>query len=308
MIYLNTSTTFRLSEWPKSCGSTQVFFKRDKLQYNMVPLIDYLSKTLYDIGKAFVYRTTFSLTNIVSPVSGLSYGYNDIPSYRMLRLSPIVCSFAFRYNNKYVAKKEPRYCINAYPHVNLWGSTLRTSSDFMTISIPRSVIKECGIWAPNMREVQWLYYLIGAFSKGFVNRCNYYDPNTYDFKSLVNNKQAILYVGLPSLFSKYEYADWIYSDRAWQSMPNALHPSAADDIFCAFYCRYLRRHWKKYSTANVIEIEKRIRTYVHNQVLDCLSLGQDKAGVITRMVEFNYNLPAMTQVDAYTDKLLEFYK
>lgn len=310
MIYLPSSTIFRLSEWPKAGASHYHYFSRDKYRYDATPLIDFLSQKIFDLGRAFVYRSTFTIVNATSPISGLSHGYNDSPSERMLRLHPLVLTFAFTSRNRYGTRThEPKYTIKPMPHVVLWGDTLRTSCDYMTISIPKSVLRRMGLTTFNTRELAWVYMLVGAFTKGFVNRCKYFlsheqNPNSDQFRDTSAPKDAIRYAPLPLLFKHHEYPDWIYSTLAWEQMANVLHPKAVTREFASFYFTNLNQFWGRYRCKNVIAIETKLRNIVIEDA-QAIASGSAPPAYFNVLIDNRQMPDVVKNPTLYANKLLE---
>lgn len=310
MIYLPSSTIFRLSEWPKAGASHYHFFSRDKYRYDATPLIDFLSQKIFDLGRAFVYRSTFTIVNASSTISGLSYGYNDSPSERMMRLHPLILTFAFTSRNRYGSRtREPKYSIRPMSNVTLWGDTLRTSCDYMTITVPKRVLREMGISTFNTRELAWVYMLVGAFTKGFVNRCKYFlsyeqSSDSGSFRDTSAPKDAIHYAPLPLLFKHYEYPDWIYSALAWEQMVNVLHPKAVTEEFASFYFTHLFKFWGKYHCKNVLAIETRLRNIVINDAASVVA-GNAPPAYFNNLIDNRPMPDIMQNPTLYANKLLE---
>lgn len=304
LIHMKSTTSFRLSEWNKAGSSHEMYFKTDKLKYNLVPLIDFLSKTIYNVGRCFVYRTTFSLVNVVSPISNLSYG-TELAPYNMLNGNHLQFTFSFSSRWSYLNQR-PAFQLRPYPHTVLWGNSLYTSSDFMTIDIPKTVMRDVGITTVNVREITWLYMFVGAFTKSFVNRSMYYNENNSGaFNETNTAKQDLYHHTIPNLFKQFPYADWIYSDMMWKMAPNVLHPNSVDDKFAYFYCLKLLQYYGKYTTANVVEIERKVKEYLRGEVLKQIE-GEyrDVVDMLSERASARTPLPPREEVERYVNTLL----
>lgn len=302
IINMNASADFRVTAWPKASDSYNVFFQQDKMKYNLVPLVDYLSDCLFNVGKTFVRRSTFTLVNATNPLSNLSFGTNTAPHPKLRRLHKLFFTFAFTADSIYDASVYPRFTLAPHLNVLLWGFDMYKATNFMTIGIPHTVMREIGISTTSLRELQWLYMFIGAFTKNFALRNEWYSPNTTEFNDTVTYKPSLHYVSVPMLFKRFAYPDWIYSARAWEVMANALHPSAATEKFCDFYCRNLLKFWRKSTTPNVVEIERKVWSHIHGEVLKVAANGSSD---LVDYMRANKQLPEIENVEAFTRALME---
>jgi hypothetical protein len=255
MIQLTTFTDFSISPWTNSPGAHESVFKLDKLRYDVVPLIDYLHATLYSLGKPFVYRTMFTLTNVTSGISMLSYGLNRAPVKQLRRMNGLHFTFAFT-SRKWYNERVPRYILPMGTGVTFWGQTFRTSSDFMTIAVPHTVVRAMGIRTFNLRELNWLYHLVGALTKNFLFHNRFYvEDEDYNHSTITS---TLTYAQLPSLFKHRPYDTWIYSHYAWRSMANVLNPRSVTEDFCQHYLKNLTQFFGRHKTNNVLAIENRL--------------------------------------------------
>lgn len=280
----SSPNSFRLVEWPKSQASHLMFFTQDKHRYDMSVLVEFLSKALSDAHRAFVRHATFSLVNVTSPRANVSFGLAVPPHKRLLKFHPLSFTFAFTTKDKYVALTRPKFAVQVAPHTTMWGNTLGTNTDFLTINIPKPVMSRLGLSSPTLREMKWLYMAIGAWSKGFVQRSNYYVPGkqVYDNKPMDSKMAYSVHYRekLQHLFKHTEYNMWPYSKDMWDLAPNMIHPFCVGDDFADYYCRYLAKdYWGKYKkTVNIETIEHHVYQYLESGVLDAAMTLTDGSG------------------------------
>lgn len=265
MIHVHSLTDFTISPWTKATASHDAYFTNERLKFNVAPLLDFISAALYSVGKPFVYRSTFTLLNVTNGIASLSYGLGRQPHRRLRQLHGLHFTFAFTTNWQYSQWAMPKHRFLVGPDTTFWGYTLRTSSNFMTIEIPRTVLNECGIKTLNVREMAWIYHLVGAFTKNFVFRNSYFVEHGKPFLDEPIS-DGVLFTSLPMLFKFYNFGAWHYSFHAWRMISNTLSPRCVNDRFCLHYLKHLTPFYKKYTTDNVIQIEAKMESIVKQMV------------------------------------------
>lgn len=255
-----------------------MFFTPDKIKYDLSVLVEYVAKALYDTNRAFVRYSTFSLVNVLSPIAHLSYGLAPPPHETLRRFHPLAFTFAFTSRDTYPENAYPKFSIRPLPQTHIWGMRFGAISDYITIQVPKRVMREAGLLVPNIRELKWLYMAIGAWSKGFVWRPDFYDANQPQFHiAPIDARTAYsqhYYRNMQSVFKYVPYSQWGYSKEMWQLAPNFLHPHIANDDFIEFYCQYLASdYYGRYSQANnVRKIEGKVEDYVRSGLIDLISI------------------------------------
>ena len=275
-IHQKTPTTFRVTEWPTSQASHYRIFNKPKLRYDLATLVDFLARAIFDTNKAFVRYSTFSLVNVVSPIANLSFGYSPPPSDKLKRFHPLSFTFAFTMRNQYVYEENPRFSMRPQKHAHIWGSSLLGNSDFLTINVPKQVMQDVHLLIPNLREMEWLYMAIGAWSKGFAKRFSYYTHRGEFMAKPLDPNMAhsrLYHAQLQKLFKRVDYNEWGFSKDMWQLAPNFISPRAANEDFLDYYCRFLAHDfYGKYTIDNVKEIESKAEEYIKHGVLDVLTM------------------------------------
>lgn len=302
MIYLNSADNFRVTEWPKSQASHFMYFNTPKLQYDLSALVEFLAKALFNTNKTFVRRSTFSLVNVTSNIANLSYGYSS-PPYKTLRhFHPLTLTFAFTSRNTYDGEIKPKFSMRPYPYSTMWGHTLLGNSDFITIQVPKTVMRDMGLLVPNIRELQWLYMALGAWSKGFATRFSFY-TRTGDYRSKpIDPHMAFsrLYrANMQRVFKREPYDTWAYSKEIWNLAPNIISPRMANEDFQEYYCRYLADDfYGKYPSANVLKIERRVEEFVESGLIEAMSaVADDSLGNLYGNVVSRNLMTVMQMVD-----------
>lgn len=299
-IHQKSLFTFRLSEWPSAQASHFSYFTSDKQKYDLTPLIEHLAEALYNTNKAFVWHSTFSLINVTSNIASLSYGYQEPPHVSLRSFFPLSFTFAFTTRNEYDGQIRPRHKVRPQPHTYIWGSSLRGNSDFITVTVPKQIMRKVGLITPNIREMKWLYMAVGAFTKGFAHRPDFY---THPHRGLFNMDpigpqmaaSKYQYTKFQAVLKHLEYHLWGYSKDMWELAPNMLSPRAANEDFIEYYCVHLAKHYYgKFRTDNISEIERKAYDFVESGVLDIIERQQE-----SRDVGPTYSVSRQAHVAAY---------
>lgn len=283
-IHQRTPSNFRVTAWPTSGAGHFRLFNVPKLKTDLSVIVEYIAEALFNTNRAFVRHSTFTLVNVVSPIANLSYGYNKEPYEAIRRFHPISFTFAFTHRDRYSGELRPRFMLRPFPQTTFWGFTLVGNSDFLTVNIPKRVMREANLLVPNMREMEWLYMAIGAFSKGFAKQFDFYtSKGMYRQKpiSVEIAKSRFYHARFQSILKHVPYNRWVYNRDMWQLAPNFLSYRSANDDFLDFYCRYLAEEfYEKYKTKNILNIERKARDYLRpgvQQAIYAASTGNEPA-------------------------------
>lgn len=317
-IHQRTASTFRVTPWPTSGAGHFRLFNTPKLKTDLSVIVEYLAEALFNTNRAFVRHSTFSLVNVTSPIANLSFGYNAEPFEAIRRFHPLSFTFAFTRRDRYHARFRPRFMMRPYPQTTFWGYTLLGNSDFLTINIPKRVMREANLLIPNMREMEWLYMAIGAFSKGFARQFDF-----YTLKGMYRQKPLSLEIAysrfyharFQAMLKRVPYNRWGYNRDMWLLAPNFISPRSANDDFLDFYCRFLSEEfYQKYPSANVKKIEGLAAEYLKRgvrEVRTVLEAEGNMAGAgrsfktVEHMLNGNINLIGQrTDIDNIVQDLL----
>jgi hypothetical protein len=150
-------------------------------------------------------------------------------------------------------------------HVVTWGYDGASANDYMSISIPIDLAVRMNGTAMLVDDIQRMYYLVGAFTKGLVlGRTGIRSDNDI-YKTLM------LYKHLPKALYRNAPYDWAYVKEIWQIAPYMVTlPSTPS--FIEYYNKYLGRtaHHKfrdKGSVALYESVEARARELVLDELI-----------------------------------------
>lgn len=248
------------------------------LRYDLAALVEFLAAELYGSHKPLVRYSTFSLVNVTSNIAHLSYGLAYPPHRSIYSYYPVSFTFAFTSRDTYDGTIRPKFRVGLTQYTTIWGHSLGTNSDFITINVPKSLMRDVNLLVPNLREMKWLYMAIGAWSKNFVKYTGFYNPNGGGkFRSdAIDAHMAYsryYQANVQQAFKRLSYDLWAYSRDIWDLCPNFVSPRSANEDFVDYYCAYLGRDfYGKYITRSVKEIESRVEEYVRGGVLDAMTV------------------------------------
>lgn len=301
MIYAYTPLSFRLGPWTKASSSHEGVFDRSKYVYNASALLDYLLDVISDIGKPFVYRSTFSLINVVSHTAQLSFGKKDAPATELRRAGHLHFTFAFTSNIDYSSRSRPATRKSVHGAV-LWSSDTRGRASFMTISIPYHVMRDFGLKTPSLSDLSWLYSMVGASTKNFVRYRAFYDSSTSTFKD-AEGFESVKYKTIPTLLNRHPFSEWVYSVYAWRSMANVFSDRHATPQFCQFYAKNLRQYYKRLRLPNIAKIEAKVEDHVRSLVLDS-QVAKETVPLLSQLISSPIDWSKTVEVEQVVDQIL----
>lgn len=266
---------FRLNEWPKSQGSYTRYYNKHMSVHDLSRVIDYVGETLFNTKRALVRYPVFTLVNVAFPKSRISYGYMPAPHSSIFEMTDLALTFAFTKKIEYSSDVKPDYSMRVASGTYLWGTSFSNNTDYMTISLPKQISRTMRLGTLST-DLEYLYFLLGPWSKNFVRHNKYYLPDKPYDNDDIDPKIAhsnIFQLNIPDLMNRFPYNEWIFNKEMWQRQPNVLNPKSVDDNFCDFYCQYLgKKFFGKYKSKNVLAIEDKVIDYLESAVLDFLSL------------------------------------
>lgn len=277
MIHQNSFNIFRVNEWPKAQASHLMYFKPPRVKFGLNLILEHIARELHETHRGYVKHSTFTLVNVFSFIASLSFG-NQRPPHKRVRddLGPLNVTFAFTPTVEYNGQLEPRFKQRRSFHSIIWGTRFEQSRSFMTTDVPHKVMDEARLLVPNLQEMAWLYMAIGAFSKGFVKRHDFFrdDDALFDSNPM---PPAIAYskfysAGMPFAFKNMSWDDWVYSREMWELAPNIFSARSFNDNAVEYYCRYLANDFYKKTESEVAKVmEEKAFIMVRSGLLDILS-------------------------------------
>lgn len=270
-IHQRTGSTFLVQPWTGSGANHYRLFNRPKLKIDLSVIAEHVAECMFNTNKAFVRHSTFSLVNVCSPIANLSFGYQPEPFEQLRRFHPLSFTFAFTRYNAYNPKQRPRFMVRPRPNVTFWGYNLIHNSSFMTINIPKQVMRRANLLVPNLREMEWLYMAIGGFSKGFAKQFDFY-TRFGDFRTQAISHEVaysrFFNMRFQRVLKQVPYDQWGYSKDMWLLAPNFISSRSADPSFLDYYCRYLSPYNQRPQSTNAKRIQERAISFLAEGLRD----------------------------------------
>lgn len=259
--YFHDPLSFRLSTWPWGGASYISTFNYRVHNVLFKPILDYLAEELEKSPTLKVRYTTFTLVNVYSGFTDMSYG-SGVSPHRYIRRGPLVFTFAMTRRDRTAFM--PRHVIWNTGHTCLWGPTLQHGHDYLTISVPINIAMQCRMNNTLRRQLEWLYKIVGGWSKSFAMRRDSVQPRTDDPR-LIHDQ--MYFRTIPKAMWMYPWQDWKFVREFWQRAPNILKVDV-DQLFVSYFLQYLTRFYRKVDDPNVLPVFDQIEQWVRSGVLD----------------------------------------
>jgi len=206
--------------------------------YASVPtykVIEKLRKLLFSRAATFSSPNTFTLLNITSLMSGISYGYTPEPTNVLKFNNTIAFTFAIRQDSSLTYSGTPTHIQKENNEITFWG--YQHPKEYVTIAIEMADILEQGL---AIKDYEYLYLIIGSVTKNFAI---FKDVDSYsmavDRNSITQNFQSIFNLDLASLFYSVPYRNWVYCKAVWASCPEILSASHITPYSALYYAVFL---------------------------------------------------------------------
>mgnify|MGYP003365347859 CR=1 FL=1 len=228
--YFPAPLSFRLSAWPYGGDHyIKTFRSSNFLRFDIRAVLEYVESELNKIPLAFVFKTTFTLTNVYSNYHRISIGLSVEPAQPVLR-GPVVFTFARTRQN--IA----HFVVNKFWATGksaIWGTNLNRPNDFISVSLP---LERCSEWhMPGVleRDLQYLHDVMGAYSKAVIRQ----QPEiTLTSADMIKSKYFRW--NIPKVMWHLAISDWAYCLDFWRRMPELLRVTWTP-MYLEYYCRFI---------------------------------------------------------------------
>lgn len=253
---------FRLSAWPWGGNSYVRYFNHTQHNILINPILEYLEQELNKTPIVKVRKTTFTLVNVHSAFTDISYGRNGPPPDSVAR-GPVTFTFAFTRRDDTPAIANHKIWTTGMSCI--WGPNLQYSHDYLTISLPISLSAQCRLNNTLMPQMEILYKLIGGWSKSIaLNKA----PLTGRTTALDKLRGEFYHRTIPRTMWYYPWREWKYCREFWDQGQDMLDLREVDLTFLSYYLTNLTQFHGKSTELNVKACFKRIEELVHEGVLD----------------------------------------
>lgn len=209
-------------------------------------IYEYITNILHEEPAALKDSVNFSLINVCSPYSQMSYGLMPPPPEATYASgSHLVLTFALSNLVKYTEKLSSKELYIEHRSVNcsVWqykmpGHTQRVES-FLTIALNS---KQCGVFnikTLTVLDLQYLYRILGVMTKAFsIRHDKIFSINNYEhfYTQPFDVYHKIYGLDFKYLVNNYGYPFWIFNKLLWEYpafiSPNMLCSTVADYYLC----------------------------------------------------------------------------
>lgn len=267
--------TFRLSAWPWG-GSYKRFYDHNRHNIFIYPILEYLNQEFQKVPQSYVRSTTFTLVNVYSKFTGISFGRTVQPPDNVIR-GPVTFTFA-------ITRRDDTPMIANHIQWNtgmstIWGPNLQYSGDYLTISLPISLCVHSRLSNTLMFQMETLYRLIGGWSKSHVLRRRSIATRTSDIR-LIRNE--FYHRSIPRTIWMYPWGDWKYAREMWDNGQDVMNVSDIDIIFLDYYLTNLRSFHDKSKFDHIRQAYAKLEDMVRDGILD---IAQQTPSVYAIVVE-----------------------
>jgi len=253
--------SFRLSAWPWGGSSYIGTFNYRAHNILFKPILDYLKQELENSPTVKVRDTTFTLVNVFSGFTDMSYGPMLKPHARVRR-GPVSFTFAMTRRQREFAL--PRQIIWNTGMTALWGPNLQEGHDYLTINLPIDLCVQCRLNNTLRRQLEWLYKICGGFTKAIALDRNSFSLRSDDVKLIHDN---LYFKTIPQMMWRYPWEDWKYAREFWDRAPDVLELDTSDE-FVRYFLTYQTKFFKKIDDPNVKPFFEEVQHIVRSGVLD----------------------------------------
>jgi hypothetical protein len=262
--HISDPLSFRLNTWPWGGSSYLRVFNWRSHNVIFKPVLDYLKQELDKSPTLKVRYTTFTLVNVYSGFTDLSYGPLEAP-HPKVRRGPL--TFTFAMSRREINGALPRHIIWNTGHTALWGPSLQYGHDYLTISVPIDICSRCRMNNTLRPQMEWLYKIVGGWSKSIAIDRDSLTKRTTNVKLV---RDQVYYKTIPAMMWRYPWNDWVYAREFWDRAPDILNVEVTD-FFAEYFLTYLTRYYRKIGNQNinqsVIKAFDDIEAYVRRGVI-----------------------------------------
>lgn len=268
MPYVKQPISFTVTEWPLSPGSQNFIFSHTRQFQDVGRLLLYIA---YELKQAHVFHTyvPFTILNIWSGISNVSFGYTDKPSSRLFTIPPLVVTFALTKDKVLVHPRQQR---RPTPRSVIYGRDHRNANQFLSIRIPQEILDQCHITNLGIPNLRYLYNVIGMFTKNLVRHNDWFYGNLRDTFDQVKPDLGLysqLSMPISTLVKTHSFPYWAYCPTVWTLASNLITDLHISDQLLLYYLQFLYLVEPAYGPITTIfGQDNRLHKFVHKGLLD----------------------------------------
>lgn len=193
-------------------------------------LVERLKKFLFSQSAILVSPLNFTLCNVTSLLSAISFGYSQEPVNILRFDSTIAFTFALKPESDLDYSEAPPFIRKVSHDITFWG--YKGQNEFVTIAVDIADIVEEGL---SIKDFEYLYLVVGSITKNFAifkEAAQHSIPR--DKHTIVKNFTNIYNLDLATLMYTIPYVEWVYNKQIWEFAPETI-PSNQIHAYSALY-------------------------------------------------------------------------
>jgi hypothetical protein len=238
MPYVKQPISFTVTEWPLSPGSQNFIFSHTRQFQNTGRLLTYLAEELKHAHVLHTY-VPFSLVNVWSAISNVSFGYLDRPPYKLYTIPPLVFTFALTKNKRYTGARQSR---RPTQRSVIYGKDYRNANDMISIRVPQEILDECKIQNLGIPNLRYLYNVVGSFTKNTLRHSDWLTGPNKEQEFLVSPDLATykeLDIPISTLVKTQAFPYWAYCPTVWTNASNLITDYHINENLFLYYLQFL---------------------------------------------------------------------
>lgn len=253
---------FRTTEAPLR-GSFYSFLLRPRFQYlDVGDLLEYVMEKLWVLTGVRTNRVDFTLVNVCSPFTRMSFGSCSEPPEAAWPTGPaLILTFAtsqmqdYDLNPNYRTKITDQH-IRIHDNNTIQWSPERGRVDFVSVSVGLQSAHDLTLQQPKINELEYIYNLIGPATKSIIrNQPKFMPPgqpydDVHEGLNLKAVHDRVYSLPVAQLFTQIPYHLWAFSGELWRRAPNLIPMRLITPSVALYYFMYLRQDIQLISRAS----------------------------------------------------------
>jgi hypothetical protein len=228
--YKSVDYHFKQKVNPRTKSYFNIMVGRNHSHLRTYRLIERLKKYLFSQGAILSSPLNFTLCNVTSLLSAISFGYSQEPVNVLRFDSTIAFTFALHSDSDLNYKSAPPHIKKISHDITFWGYS--NPNEFVTIAVDIADIIEEGL---SIKDFEYLYLVVGSVTKNFAmfkEAAQHSMPKSKGM--LVRNFTSIYNLDLATLMYTVPYVEWVYNKAIWEYAPECI-PSNQIHAYSALY-------------------------------------------------------------------------
>lgn len=234
-VYRSCSYHFKDRVNPRTKSYFNIMIGKNHGHLKTYRLLERLKKYLFSQTPILASPVNFTLCNVTSLLSALSFGFSQEPVNVLRFDSTIAFTFALRADSDLQYSSVPAYVKQVNHNITFWG--YQHQNEFVTIAVDIADIIEEGL---SIKDFEYLYLVIGSATKNFAmfkEAAQHSMPKTKAI--LAKNYTNIFNLDLATLFYTVPYVEWVYNKDVWENAPEVIPPNQIHAYSALYYALFL---------------------------------------------------------------------